>query len=415
MEGQPQDTFVSGEEETRQQPVSYEASETSETPETPGTPDHVAEKREHIRRACAARDLGALVSYATSEGGLLNDELRRSAWPILVGSDRISERDQPAWSSLPRHVDEDQVKLDVNRSFVYYPSCTVKELDGKKEELSDLITEILRRYPMLCYFQGYHDIAQVLLLVLGAQDAVSAFARVSLFRIRDYMLPSLSPALKHLQLIPAILEKADPKLRRHLSGTRPFFALAATLTLYAHDIQEYGDIARLYDFLLAHEPVVAIYLFAAIILSRKKELFEIPIDEPEMLHFTLSKLPQPLDLEGLISSAVKLFHQYPPESLPFRAWKQIPQYSVLKTSRDLATEGTPEQAKELFNLQTRDMRREELRQKAVGVLWKYRKPAGSVGLAILIAVISFWIRRNGLDITIWNYMGKFREAFQDLR
>lgn len=79
MEGQPQDTFVSGEEETRQQPVSYEASETSETPETPGTPDHVAEKREHIRRACAARDLGALVSYATSEGGLLNDELRRSA------------------------------------------------------------------------------------------------------------------------------------------------------------------------------------------------------------------------------------------------------------------------------------------------------------------------------------------------
>lgn len=163
------------------------------------------------------------------------------------------------------------------------------------------------------------------------------------------------------------------------------------------------------------EPVVAIYLFAAIILSRKKELFEIPIDEPEMLHFTLSKLPQPLDLEGLISSAVKLFHQYPPESLPSRAWKQIPQYSVLKTSRDLATEGTPEQAEELFNLQTRDMRREELRQKAVGVLWKYRKPAGCVGLAILIAVISFWIRRNGLDITIWNYMGKFREAFQDLR
>jgi hypothetical protein len=34
--------------------------------------------------------------------------------------------------------------------------------------------------------------------------------------------------------------------------------------------------------LLAREPVVAIYLFASMILSRKKELLEIPPDEPEM-------------------------------------------------------------------------------------------------------------------------------------
>lgn len=266
---------------------------------------------------------------------------------------------------------------------------------------------------MLCYFQGYHDIAQVLLLVLGVQQAVPAFTRVSLFRIRDYMLPSLSPALKHLQLIPAILERVDPKLRRHLAGTRPYFALAATLTLYAHDIQEYRDIARLYDFLLAHEPVVSIYLFAAIILSRKKEVFEIPVDEPEMLHFTLSKLPTPLDLEGLISNAIKLYKDHPPESLPFRAWKHIPQYSVLKTSRNISVEGSTEEAKELFKLQVRDLQREEFRRKALGVLWQYRKPISSVGLAVLVALLSFWIRRNGLDAPLWNYIGRVREVFQD--
>lgn len=27
-----------------------------------------------------------------------------------------------AWRDLPRHRDEDQVQLDVNRSFVYYPN-----------------------------------------------------------------------------------------------------------------------------------------------------------------------------------------------------------------------------------------------------------------------------------------------------
>src|SRR5436190_20025934 len=104
---------------------------------------------------------------------------------------------------------------------------------------------------MLCYFQVYHDIVQVLLLVLGEHAAPAAVARISLFRIRDYMLPSLSPALKHLQLLPAILNASDVKLGRRLSVTKPFFALAATLTLYAHDIQEYGDIARLYDFILS--------------------------------------------------------------------------------------------------------------------------------------------------------------------
>lgn len=264
---------------------------------------------------------------------------------------------------------------------------------------------------MLCYFQGYHDIAQVMLLVLGSQQAIPALTRVSLFRIRDYMLPSLSPALKHLQLIPSILQKADPRLRKHLSGTQPFFALAATLTLYAHDVQEYGDIARLYDFLLAHEPVVSIYLFTAIILSRKKELFEIPVEEPDMLHSTLSKLPRHLNLEDLIRDAINLFRNYPPESLPFRAWNQIPQYSTLKTSCDLAIRNPAEEARKLFLQQTRMWQREEFKRKALNLIWMYRKPAGSVGFAIVVGLLSFWVRRNGLDASIWNYISKLKGLF----
>lgn len=282
------------------------------------------------------------------------------------------------------------------------------ELEIRKQELSDLIIETLRRYPMLSYFQGYHDIAQVFLLVLGQRLARQALARVSLLRIRDYMLPSLSPAVKHLQLIPAILERADSKLRRHLSGTEPFFALAATLTLYAHDIQEYGDIARLYDFLLAHEPVVAIYLFAAIILRRKKELLEIPVNEPEMLHFTLSKLPQPLDLEGMVASALDLYNSYPPESLPFRAWARISRYSVLKTSRDCARNSTPQEAMQLFDLQYRQLQRGEFRKKTGALIWRYRRPAGGIALAIFVGLVSIYLRRSGLDMTLWSYLRRLR-------
>jgi hypothetical protein len=145
------------------------------------------------------------------------------------------------------------------------PDESDKRIDARKQELSNVITEVLRRHPLLCYFQGYHDIVQVLLLVLGAEAAPAAAARLSLLRIRDFMLPTMTGALSHLQLLPSILKAADAELFEHLSQTAPFyFALPATLTLYAHDIQEYGDIARLFDYLLTNEAVVSIYLYVTV-------------------------------------------------------------------------------------------------------------------------------------------------------
>lgn len=279
-------------------------------------------------------------------------------------------------------------------------------MNARKEALSRLIRQTLRKHPMLCYFQGYHDIVQVMLLVLGESRAAAPIARLSLLRIRDYMLPSMAPAVRHLQLLPALLDVADRQLCQHLAQTKPYFALAATLTLYAHDVQDYRDIARLYDFLLAHEPIIAIYLFAAVIISRKEELLEIAPEEPEMLHFTLTKLPQPLDLEGLIEKSLELFKHYPPNKLPYGAWRRLSGYSVLKTSRDLGLGQSLEMGERLFELQAKQMKREELQQKIAAQVWKYRRPAGRIFLVALVGAISVWLRRSGNDRAIlsglWN-------------
>lgn len=49
--------------------------------------------------------------------------------PLLIGSEPQSEERSEtnpsasaSWKELPRHRDEDQVQLDVNRAFVYYPN-----------------------------------------------------------------------------------------------------------------------------------------------------------------------------------------------------------------------------------------------------------------------------------------------------
>ncbi|KAM5475997.1 GTPase-activating protein gyp8 [Microsporum audouinii] len=374
------------------------------------------QKRAEILQASKKQDVGSLVELATSEGGLLQDDIRKQVWPILQGYNHATHTQElPPLSELPSHGDEDQVRLDVNRSFVYYPNYkTERHLEGKREELLDLIISVLRRNPMLCYFQGYHDIAQVLLLVLDRKHAYHALEHISLFRIRDYMLPSLSPALTHLQLLPAIITSVDQKLGQHLAGIQPFFALAATLTLYAHDIEEYTDIARLYDFILAHEPVVSIYLFATIILSRKDELYDIPTDEPELFHGILSKLPRPLDLEALISRTVQIYHAHPPEKLPHGAWRTIPSCSVLKTLRNPGLHSTPEQARSYFQQQIQGLRREKMRKDAAVLIQKHSRSIQVVGTAVIVGIISYWIMKKDPDMMryLWRCLGPLRATFR---
>lgn len=270
----------------------------------------------------------------------------------------------------------------------------------RKEELSDLITEVLRRQPYLCYFQGYHDICQVFLLVLEPRDRAAAVARLSTLRIRDFMLPTLAPALAQLRLIPNIIYAVDPKLCDHLSQTKPFFALSGTLTMYAHDIQEYGDIARLFDVLLAREAIFSVYMFAQIVLNRSEELFDVPADEPEMLHSILSKLPKPLDLETLISNTVQLFERHPPESL--QSWRSISPSSVLKTARwqNQTINQTLQDGETYFNQQVKELQWAEKREKILKTMWRYRKPAGTVGLAVLVGVLSFILPRYSASFSI---------------
>ncbi|KAL2120507.1 hypothetical protein VTJ04DRAFT_4534 [Mycothermus thermophilus] len=403
--------------------------------------DRVIERqKEAILQACRNRDLDALRDLAESRGGFLTDELRAQAWPVLLGLSpphpkpkdaQDDDASVPDWKTLPRHRDEDQVQLDVNRAFTYYPNDqTDAQLTHIKSLLSDLIVSLLRLHPYLCYFQGYHDIAQVLLLTLPASLHLPALTRLSLFHIRDFMLPSLAPAIAQLRLLPEILRLADPPLYRHLARLEPFFALSGTLTMYAHDVPSRDVIARLFDALLAREPVFSVYLFAAIVRARRDELFDTPAEDTDMLHFILSKLPSSLDVDGLITQAAQLFSEVPPERLP--SWKKgVSKWSVLKTERfalqltgkeiNHGSEGEKDggpngptlpppfyssstsrkkwleldlvpipvsQARVWFDKHVAELRRREQRDKAVQWLRKNRRPAGLVGLAVLVGVLA---------------------------
>lgn len=360
------------------------------------------EKAAQIRTACDRRDLDALVLHATTIHGLVNDELRRAAWPILLGCSP-DERAQLSWKELPAHRDEAQVALDVNRAFVYYPKNeSENQLGCLKEDLSDIIVQTIRRHPTLHYFQGYHDIVQVFLLVLGPQEAPAAIARLSLLRIRDFMLSTLDPAIAHLSLLHPILATADPELYHHLPKTQASFALADTLTMFAHHIQEYRDIARLFDFFLARHTVIPIYFFAGVVLSRREEMLEIDKEDEDIMHAMLGRLPQPFDVEFHIARSLELYERLPPQKLGSWTWWKISSSSVLKTSATPAALShlTLEDGARWMQTQENEVRRQQALTKVARNarffqhrLWIYRRQ-GVFGLAIVVGVYALWLGRS---------------------
>lgn len=331
--------------------------------EQPLTADKRALKLRSLDSAIAADDRPVFKMMAMSREGLVTVKYRRLLWPKLLGIDvheessteesahykkndierlnnlefqnKDNSSDKEDWHTLSRHPEEEQVRLDVNRSFVFYPAFTDDaERDAHRSNLFDVIVYVLRRNPTLSYYQGYHDIAQVLLLVLGPSLAMRVLEHVSLRLLRDFMLPTMDGSIDHLRLLPAIIEAADSGLGQLLSSVEPYYALSSIITVFAHDIDSFDDICTVFDYVFASgSMVVPLYLYASMVISRKAELQALNTTDCDILHSVLSQFPSPIShslLFDVISRASILLEVYPPQHLAL--WREISQYSVLKTT-----------------------------------------------------------------------------------
>lgn len=215
------------------------------------------------------------------------------------------------------------------------------------------------------------------------------------------MLSCIDPAIAQLELLRPIFRAADPELYEHLPKSQPSFALANTITMFAHNIQAYKDITRLFDFFLAHDAVMPIYLFAAVVLSRREELLEIEKEEEDILYVMLGKLPEPFDMEFLIARTLELYERLPPESLRSWEWWRISQSSVLKSSSTVSSlqRLTLKDGEQFLAQHEKDVRRQQALRKTTAMLrknlWYYRRTFGYVGVAVIVGAWALWLGRNG--------------------
>lgn len=309
-------------------------------------------------------DLDSLRRIGIKEG--FSSRLRKKVWPALLHINpdaiEISEEAEP-------HVEEKQVLLDTRRSFT---SClpsnlSTNSIETHKEHLQYMIAQVLRRNRWLNYYQGYHDIAQLVYQTMGQQLSILVLERMSLLYLRDFMLSTLSPSMSMLRMVHQIIRIADPDYAYSLHDTEPYYAIPALLTWWTHSIDSYASACRLMDFLLSSEPIMIIYTIAAATLSRKEEVTKLALaGDQDMIFLTLSKGIDERTLEEVLLSAQTMFESIKPKQL--RHWKSISQHSCLKTfsTRTLARVESPEDfsqaAQHDFEQQEVEIRAEEARK-----------------------------------------------------
>lgn len=281
---------------------------------------------------------------------------------------------------LKPHADESQVMLDVKRLFTlgsqfrmngkssYTTILSVGEVNTMRRKLYFLIVHMLRKHPCLHYYQGYHDIASVVLQIYGNEDeSFKVLELLTLYHLRDYMLRDISLTINHLKLIPVVLENSDPLLFELIRDTSLSYldsdglyydykftpALLLVLTLFSHDISNLNLIARVWDFILSHRSVAAsAYFYAAAIIQKKDSIMAalggLSDVELALLHTLIS--PSNLfddlteaDVESILISASSLILRFPLDSLPnsaatFKVWfEEYNQNSVLCTTSKLGS------------------------------------------------------------------------------
>lgn len=236
---------------------------------------------------------------------------RRRAWSVLL----LGTSD---WHALPysqhphaRGKYTLQIDKDLNRAL--YSIDTSRALHRNQRKVMRRHMRVLLN--ALCsngsihYVQGLHDIAEVLLHVTHSVKLSSLLlTRLCEVHFHDIVGPDLLPLLQTLEQVYPIVQRHDPELYKFLmqSGmSQPHFAVPWLITWFAHGMEDMESILRVYDFLIGSSPDMPVYLCAALVLYRSKELQACPCDMGD-LHGLLQHLPHPLPLTQLFQHAITL-------------------------------------------------------------------------------------------------------------
>ncbi|KOG99794.1 GTPase-activating protein GYP8 [Saccharomyces eubayanus] len=216
------------------------------------------QKGEAISRLLKKKDVRLLRHMGMGPLGFVSNSLRRDCWYELLTSQLHIDDATEYFLPVEKHKDEGQVALDAERSFGGIANKKLKV--QLKALLVELITDILRKYPSLNYYQGYHDIVSVFIMCfswdvteekglewgsLSLREQINinklfyCVEAFTLLYLRDFMMNSLDFSFEQLSLISLLIKESDPKFYNafQFDKNEPLFAIGSILTIFAHNLK----------------------------------------------------------------------------------------------------------------------------------------------------------------------------------
>ncbi|EAL65971.1 RabGAP/TBC domain-containing protein [Dictyostelium discoideum AX4] len=259
-------------------------------------------------------DIEGLKRCSVEEFGFVNKVLRKRIWPLLLNIDTNNIINHS--EKIINHKDTDQVTKDVERSMWRFTKGNSQLRNRKKPELTRIVNAVLSIHPQLYYFQGYHEIASVLLLISDESLAFAMLERLSIYHFNDCMLPNFAEVLKVLNLIFPLISMVDQHVYNFIikSQVQPMFAISWILTWFSHNLDELDTAARVYDYLLSAHPMASIYLSVCVITSQRETLLNLECSFDSIHAFFTSNLPE-LDFDKIIKQTDSLLEKITPSKL----------------------------------------------------------------------------------------------------
>lgn len=381
-----------------------------------------------------------------SSDGLFNNTLRKRAWPLLIGQD--PNLDFYMKSMIKENVEFDdnavilqkggstykeQVLKDVERSFIYIDEG--HDIIKLRERLTKLILEVLNAIPDIHYYQGYHDIASMVVLTLDNDSEAFEFLYILTLRyLRDHMMSSINPTMKQLDIIPELLSHVDYELFLILEEVKPVYALSSIISIFTHDITSYTDISYIWDFIFAcDDPQMVIYIYVSLLIYYKDDIL---VDLNEMsdssiesngstyntdvvhvvltnfirTHLSGDSIDSKLEISNVLKVALDIKQRIPLTKL--KAYKHISKFSFLKSKSTSITVLTL-QIKEHEKYETKLQQKKKIMKKLNNTTLLKRRINGtpmiiktSLGICVLGIIIHATCRNTGPRIGIGSEIGR---------
>lgn len=276
--------------------------------------------KENILRAIKNKNIFELRKL--SRKGFIDNELRKKVWPILLGCD---EFDNNEYLINNDHNYYEQIKKDTIRSMHHFDitKCySINRRQREQETLERILNGIFGKNLDLHYTQGFHDMCSVFYIVCGENLGLKLSENLAKRHMRDLVRDNMNVYQFILKLLFPLLSLIDNELYNKLvieSKVSSIFALSWLLTWFAHNIETFNDITRLYDFFLSTHPLMPLYFTCSILMDenyvRSKLLNINNLDQGKLHEFFQKYDWNDINFDLLIIKSDKIFNKYPPHDL----------------------------------------------------------------------------------------------------